>query len=124
MTLMVYKSADVYFTVSRNTLKCTIRGEIDHHSAKAIREAIDARLTSDSPDALILDMGDVTFMDSSGLGLVLGRYQKAAACGIHFSVSRTAPIVRRMFDMAGLERIISYDTNENTKTTGGQNEKL
>lgn len=118
MKHMEFKSADAYFSQSRGVLKCTIRGEIDHHSAKSIREEIDKRLRDESPSELVMDMGGVTFMDSSGLGLVLGRYQKAREYGIGFSVPRTAPAVKRMFDMAGLERIIKYgEENSNTEKT-------
>lgn len=52
-----------------------IMGDIDHHSAKEIRETIDFSLESSLPEILVLDFKDVTFMDSSGIGLVMGRYK-------------------------------------------------
>ena len=59
-----------------------IKGEIDHHTAPEIREAIDdALMTSESSKILVLDFGEVSFMDSSGVGLVMGRYRYATTLG-------------------------------------------
>ena len=50
-------------------------GEIDHHGAGKLREEIDTMLERNHPDTLILDFREVTFMDSSGIGLIMGRYR-------------------------------------------------
>ena len=50
-----------------------LEGEIDHHSAQYLREEIDAQILSLTPVKLVMDFGGVTFMDSSGIGLILGR---------------------------------------------------
>ncbi len=105
---MEFENGKVKLTVSENTIRAYVSGEIDHHSARAIREAIDASLLSYSPDALILDLSGITFMDSSGLGLVMGRYTKAAEAGITFTVCGAGERITKMFDMAGLDRIIDY----------------
>ncbi|MBQ4066221.1 MAG: anti-sigma factor antagonist [Clostridia bacterium] len=109
---MDFENGNVKLTVTGDTLCAYISGEIDHHSAKTIREAIDSALTSYSPDALILDVSEISFMDSSGLGLVLGRYTKASEAGISFSVTGVSERTKRLFDMAGLDRIIDYDNKE------------
>ena len=105
---MDFETGSVSLTMRGDTLWANISGEIDHHSAKGIREAIDASLASCTPEALIMDLSSITFMDSSGLGLVLGRYTKALEAGIAFSVTGAGERVIRMFDMAGLDRIIDY----------------
>ena len=56
-------------------LTAYLDGEIDHHSAKNMRETIDAAIAELMPEMLVLDFKDVSFMDSSGIGLVMGRYK-------------------------------------------------
>ena len=62
------------YTKEKQVTACLI-GEIDHHGAGHLREAIDEMVKRIHPDTLILDFRDVTFMDSSGIGLVMGRYR-------------------------------------------------
>ena len=66
-------------------LKCSVSGEIDHHSAKRIREEVDRRIKEYTPTEVVMDLSGVTFMDSSGLGLVLGRSNPSRA------TSKTTP---------------------------------
>lgn len=115
---MEVNKAEVNFVEKGSYLLCCVSGEIDHHSAVGIRNKIDTRLLIDPPDKLVMDMSGVSFMDSSGLGLVLGRYTKATKCGIEFAIGKTAPAVQRMFDMAGLERMIKYENRNGAKPEG------
>ena len=78
-----------------------IKGDIDHHSAPAIREAVDdAVISSDCVKMLVLDFSGVTFMDSSGVGLILGRGRHISALGGRLAVQNPPPAVRRMLDLA------------------------
>ena len=78
-----------------------IKGDIDHHSAPAIREAVDdAVISSDCVKMLVLDFSGVTFMDSSGVGLILGRGRHISALGGRLTVQNPPPAVRRMLDLA------------------------
>ncbi|MBR4071040.1 MAG: STAS domain-containing protein [Clostridia bacterium] len=97
------------FDYSQGSLVVYIRGDIDHHTAKKIREEADMLLVQLAPEKLILDLNDVSFMDSSGLGLVLGRYKKAKAAGIDFLVTNCDRRIIQIFEMAGIERIISIE---------------
>lgn len=92
--------------IEEEKLTAYIFGDIDHHSAKAIREVLDTELRRGSFSEFIIDMGGVTFTDSSGLGLVMGRYRLCESAGIKFSVISVPSRVMQMFNMAGLERII------------------
>ena len=67
------------FQTEEGILRVMLQGEIDHHSAGPLREQIDCRLEELLPKRLILDFTGVTFMDSSGIGLVMGRVRQAAA---------------------------------------------
>ena len=58
-----------------NKVIALLSGEIDHHNAKSLRQDIDFSLRENQPEELIMDFSEVGFMDSSGIGLVMGRYK-------------------------------------------------
>ena len=94
------------FERDKDRLRVLLAGEIDHCAAEGMRARIEQQLTDLSIRELWLDFSQVTFMDSSGIGMVIGRYKTMAArggavfaCGLH-------PPVDRLFRMAGLHRII------------------
>ena len=97
------------FDYSEGILVVYINGDIDHHSAKRVREETDMLIVQLAPEKVILDLEGVSFMDSSGLGLVLGRYKKAKAAEIDFSVKNCDRRTMRIFEMAGMERIIKIE---------------
>ncbi len=90
-------------------LKCAISGEIDHHHAKRIREEVDRRIKELTPCEVVMDLSGVTFMDSSGLGLVLGRYTLCKSADISFSVVGADKRTMKIFELAGLGRIINIE---------------
>ncbi|MBR7116784.1 MAG: anti-sigma factor antagonist [Clostridia bacterium] len=98
-------SADVVFIERQNNLIARIGKEIDHHTAGSIREAIDSRLFYVRPDRLILDFGSVGFMDSSGIALIIGRCEVAAAVGATVRLVGLSPQLMKLARLAGLERI-------------------
>jgi len=95
---------------SGKSLTIYLEGDIDHHSARRIRSRIDTKVFIQRPDELVLDLSRVCFMDSSGLGLILGRYAKAVEMGIAFKVANPNPEVRRILDLAGTERLIKIES--------------
>lgn len=95
----------VTFEESEGTLTALLSGEIDHHSAAAFREAIDREAEALHPRTLILDFGGVGFMDSSGVGLIMGRYKNAAEYGGSVRVINAPPMIERMMKLAGLGRL-------------------
>ncbi|MBQ8393072.1 MAG: anti-sigma factor antagonist [Clostridia bacterium] len=88
------------------TLNVKMRGDIDHHTAKSVREKIDEAILLNKPRFVILDLSNVDFMDSSGLGLVLGRYTKALDIGAKLIIHKPTRRIKRILEMAGIERII------------------
>lgn len=94
-------------TVSRekDALRAKLSCELDHHAAKTVRQRIDDALAEHRPRRLILDFGSVPFMDSSGIGLILGRVTKAAAIGASVSVCGLSPTLMRLVKLSGLDRI-------------------
>ncbi|MBQ4054988.1 MAG: anti-sigma factor antagonist [Clostridia bacterium] len=87
-------------------------GEIDHHTAKRAREEIDTALYLYRPTTVIIDLCGVGFMDSSGLGLILGRYAKAKDLGGRLIVANPSPSVERILDLAGTHKLITIKKNE------------
>ena len=98
---------DVIFSVTAGTLAAKIQCEIDHHTARRIRERIDERLISERPNILVLDFSAVTFMDSSGLGLIMGRYALVRQYGGTLAVLDPSPAVLKIIRLAGMDRMVS-----------------
>lgn len=93
-----------------NTLIAGIIGELDHHSAEYIREKIDAELVKATTKNVIFDFSKVTFMDSSGIGVIMGRYKNVSKLNGKLSVANVNPQLMRIFDMSGLRKVIPvYD---------------
>lgn len=86
-----------------NVLTAYLQGEIDHDSAAKIRTHVDAAAQSLRPRMLCLDFGGVSFMDSSGVGLVMGRYRRMQLLGGSLCVKNYSDSVYRIFAMSGLE---------------------
>ena len=78
--------------------------EIDHHTAKIIRESVDSTL-ADVFSVLELDFSGVSFMDSSGIGLIIGRAARAEDIGASLEVTGLSPRLRRLVCMSGVERL-------------------
>ncbi|MBD9251374.1 STAS domain-containing protein [bacterium] len=81
-------------------LTLTLRGELDHHAAKEAMRKLEWELDAALPSKLTLDFSGVTFMDSSGVGLILGRGRHISALGGRLTVQNPPPAVRRMLDLA------------------------
>lgn len=90
-------------------LTAHIMGDIDHHSASEIREEINFEAERLRPELMILDFSEVTFMDSSGIGLVMGRYKAAKAYGGKITVSGASSQIKKVMKLAGLERLASIE---------------
>lgn len=90
-----------------------IKGEIDHHTAPEIRETIDdALMTSETAKILVLDFCEVSFMDSSGVGLVMGRYRYATTLGKKIRVDNLDNRNYKIMQMSGIEKIAEINKKE------------
>ena len=90
-------------------LSVHVRGEIDHHTASSIRQGIDSTLFEKRPAKLILDLSAVSFMDSSGLGLIMGRYSVMKELGGEMVVWNPSPETRAILMLAGMERLVRIE---------------
>ena len=90
-------------------LRIKLKGDIDHHSAVAVRSGIDTLLYKIRPRRLYLDLSGVDFMDSSGLGLIMGRYALMKEIGGDVVVCEPTAGVERVLKLAGLERVVRIE---------------
>ena len=88
-----------------NTLTVFLSGEIDHNCAGPIRNQIDGQAQSLYPKTMLLDFSKVSFMDSSGIGLVMGRYKLMKSLGGKIKVLNLSPGAYKVMCLAGLERL-------------------
>lgn len=96
-------------------LKITVAGEIDHHSARKFRSDIDELIYYYRPKKLYLDLSQIAFMDSSGLGLILGRFTLTRELGGELVILDPTDAVKKILDLAGTSRLIKI---ERSKTDG------
>ena len=89
-----------------NVLVVSLIGELDHHSAEEVRVKIDDRISRENIRKLVLDFSGVTFMDSSGIGIILGRYNQLKAINGSVMVIGMKPLVAKVFELSGLSQII------------------
>ena len=85
-----------------NELTVYLTGEIDHHSARNIRELTDSMIQQSQPRLLRLNFSGVSFMDSSGIGLIMGRYRMMKLYGGDLRVINVPSGLRRIMEMSGL----------------------
>ncbi len=113
---------DIKIESKGDTLIAYLVGEIDHHAAQSIRNAIDRRVEGAQPSLLILDFTEVSFMDSSGIGLVMGRYKLLKEIGGRVRVTNPSPQISRVMRLAGLDRlaVIAKNTHKEDVKHGAQ----
>ena len=99
-------------TSADRNLLLEFRGELDHHGARnALRElemAVDAAL----PKVLVLDMSGITFMDSSGIGVLIGRYKLVQRLGGRIAVACPSDRIREIFRLSALDKLFPFFETE------------
>lgn len=92
--------------LSDEKITAYLSGDLDHHTAKEMRMNIDKALT-DKPGckALEIDFSNVSFMDSSGIGLIMGRYKLMCLRGGRITVLNPPPYIARVMNLAGVNRL-------------------
>ena len=96
---------DVIFCETEGHLTAKLCCDIDHHTAKYMREKIDNALFEKKPKILIIDFTEVVFMDSSGLGLILGRAEKASALDCAVRLCGLSPALMKLVRLCGIDRV-------------------
>lgn len=94
-----------FFMKGTDSLVTKISGELDHHMAKAIRTETDKRIMRGNVKNLIFDFNDLHFMDSSGIGVVIGRYKLISSLGGKLTIISSKANVNKILNMSGIPKI-------------------
>lgn len=99
---------EIIYEMTGDIMVAQLFGELDHHAAEKVRGDIDEMLESYCKKHLIFDFGRVTFMDSAGIGVVLGRYKRLQAVGGMVAITECSPRIRSILNMAGIFSLMEY----------------
>ncbi len=98
---------NIEFSNEKNALIMKISGEIDHRYAIRIRNEADRKIVTYSDKSLIMDLSGVSFVDSSVIGVIIGRYKLVRSFGNSVFIVASNPSVIRLLEMAGIQKIIT-----------------
>lgn len=90
-------------------LTCQITEEIDHHTTERIRRILDDEIERYIPKRMVFDFDKVSFMDSAGIGMILGRYKMMRMLGGSMEMVNVNSNVRKIFEMSGIPKIIQIN---------------
>lgn len=97
-------------------ITAAVSGDIDHHAARELRVSIDDVIARSRPELLIIDMEEVGFMDSSGVGLILGRLKAVRAVGGELLVKNAKKEIADMISFSGLSYVIAHSEKRDYST--------
>ena len=89
-------------------LRAALSGEVDHHGARAIMEELGRQIDLELPRELTLDLAGVTFMDSSGIAVLLRAYRQVGELGGSLTVVNVPDQAARVLRAAGMDRLIKF----------------
>ena len=95
------------FKIVNEVLVVDLLGELDHHSAEEVRVKIDDRIDRDNIKKVILNFSGVTFMDSSGIGVVIGRYKKMKNRDGNLCIANINRNIFKVFEISGIKKLIN-----------------
>lgn len=100
------------FDVRENVLIVRFNGELDHHEAENIRKKWQIEMYQQPIKHVVINLEALEFMDSSGLGVILGRYKEVLELGGEMVVCSPSPTIKRLFEMSGIFKIVRLEENE------------
>ena len=100
---------EIIFYVEEDTLIAELSGEIDHHVTEKLRQDIDDEMKLCGTRDLVFDFSHVEFMDSSGIGMVLGRYKKVHNAGGKVTICIAGRLVKQILDLSGVFTLMEYE---------------
>lgn len=103
---------DIKYDEVDKLLTCQITEEIDHHTTEKIRRILDDEIERYMPRKIIFNFDKVSFMDSAGIGMILGRYKIMKMLGGSIELINVNSSVKKIFEMSGIHRIISINNNK------------
>lgn len=104
----------IRFTQKDLNLIIDINGEIDHHVAKTIREKIDMELILSNCKNIVFDFKNLKFMDSSGIGIIMGRYKNVNSANGSVSIINMSKTIKKILDLSGVFNYVQpYENLQN-----------
>ena len=100
------------FKKKEGTLLVRLAGDLDHHAAKELISKLMDELEASTPIRCVLDFSGVTFMDSSGLAVILFVNRNMSQCGGSFSIIHLPEQAARVVDASGIESLIKQEVND------------
>ncbi|NLO99720.1 MAG: anti-sigma factor antagonist [Clostridiaceae bacterium] len=100
---------DVRFKRDGTTLIVSIDGEIDHHTSRILKDRIDSKFIMEPVKNMIIDLARVTFMDSAGIGLIMGRMKRVSSVGGKMSIRHPKPEIIKILKMSNVDKLISKE---------------
>ena len=97
---------EITVNIRKNVLLVSLSGELDHHTAKEVKSLIEEVVKNRGVKNLVLDFSNLTFMDSSGIGVVVGRYKLITSLGGRIAIAGAKNNVSRLLYMSGINKII------------------
>ena len=97
---------ELHFKRKNKTIIIWISGEIDHHAAKELRRQTESAMTEMGGKNIIFDFAQVTFMDSSGIGMMIGRYKQLQALGGKLAISSANEKITEIIQLSGLSKLL------------------
>ena len=98
---------NVTYDKKNRLLKLQITEEIDHFMAEKIRHKVDFEIQKYMPKRVLMDFDKVSFMDSAGIGMILGRYKLAKMIGGTLDITNVTPSIKKVLEMSGVLKIIN-----------------
>ena len=105
------KGNNCFYEIERegDILRVDLVGEMDHHNAVTLRTQLDALIMEERPKKMVIDLSGIGFMDSSGLGFVMGRYALIQKFGGELVLDSPNERIMKIFELAGLSRLIKIE---------------
>jgi stage II sporulation protein AA (anti-sigma F factor antagonist) len=101
---------EIQINIKNGVLIAKLSGELDHHSSEDVRQAVDSAFERSNCKHILFDFSDVSFMDSSGIGVIIGRYKNAEKRGGQTGVTGMNSAMQRIFSISGLAKIVKNFT--------------
>ena len=96
----------IFSCVENKTLKILLSGELDEYTATSTREKLDYIFMNDQYNTIVIDMSGLTFMDSTGIGVLIGRYKKAKTVNKQIYITNPNKHIEKIFQMSGIYEIM------------------
>ena len=109
---------EMNYRAENRQLTISLAGELDHHAARGLMESIDRCIEQNLPVKTILDMGGLTFMDSSGIAVVLRTFRRMRQLQGSMAVVNAPEQARRVFQAAGLDKLVPFEPDVKSNPGG------